>query len=312
MLKFKVNSLKSNPIIYPEMDESLSHNINGPSLIRVPNWIKNPLGRYYLYFASHKGSFIYLAYANDLEGPWQIYKNGTLQLEESLFSTTPSTIIPKYANEAVKHGSNERKPHIGSPDVHVNEQTKEVRMYYHGLQSDGYQTSRVACSKDGIHFIPKPDVISFSYLRVFYYTDWYYGICMPGIFYRSRNGINNFERGPILFNRNMRHSALRVNKNILQVFWTQVGDTPERILLSIIDISEDWTGWKESTPIEILRPEKKWEGGNLPLRPFFRGPINKRVCQLRDPAIFQEEGKIYLLYFIAGESGIGIAEIIEL
>ena len=72
-LKYEVKRFKNNPIIYPNMDESLGINIAGPSLIRVPNWIKNPLGRYYLYFSAHKGDYIRLAYADQLEGPWQIY-----------------------------------------------------------------------------------------------------------------------------------------------------------------------------------------------------------------------------------------------
>jgi len=137
MQKIQVNRLKNNPIIYPEMDKSLDRNINGPSLIIAPEWIKNPLGKYYLYFASHKGSYIFLAYANDLEGPWRIYKNGTLRLEESLFPTKPATKIPKYAKEIVIHGSDETKPHIASPDVHVDENTNEIRMYYHGLRKNG-------------------------------------------------------------------------------------------------------------------------------------------------------------------------------
>jgi hypothetical protein len=33
------------------------------------------------------------------------------------------------------------------------------------------------------------------------------------------------------------------------------------------------------------------------------------VNQPRDPAIFAEDGQIYLLYAVAGESGIAIAEI---
>ncbi|MFV1980611.1 MAG: hypothetical protein ACC655_05595, partial [Rhodothermia bacterium] len=41
-------------------------NVNGPSVIRVPDWINSPLGRYYLYFAHHRGSFIRMAYADDL------------------------------------------------------------------------------------------------------------------------------------------------------------------------------------------------------------------------------------------------------
>ena len=30
-------------------------NINGPCLIKVPEWISNPIGRYYIYFGHHKG-----------------------------------------------------------------------------------------------------------------------------------------------------------------------------------------------------------------------------------------------------------------
>ena len=40
-------------------------NINGPTVIRVPPWVKRPLGRYYMYFAHHMGAFIRLAYADD-------------------------------------------------------------------------------------------------------------------------------------------------------------------------------------------------------------------------------------------------------
>jgi hypothetical protein len=35
------------------------------------------------------------------------------------------------------------------------------------------------------------------------------------------------------------------------------------------------------------------------------------VNQLRDPAIYVEDDRIYLLYAIAGESGIAIAELIR-
>ena len=302
-MKIKVNRLKNNPIIFPEMDQSLGNNINGPSLICVPNWISNPLGCYYLYFAAHQGSYIRLAYADDLEGPWHIYKSGSLQLVESLFPTEISPQISKYANKYYNI------PHIASPDVHIHEESQEIYMYYHGLQLDLRQMTRVARSKDGIHFVAEPEIISPSYLRVFNYNGWYYGMSMPGILFRSRNGINNFETRPSLFNHKMRHSALRVDKDILQIFWTQVGDCPERILLSIVDLTEDWSDWKASPPIDVLFPEKEWEGGYLPPEPSARGPIYEPVCQLRDPAIYGEEGRIFLLYSIAGESGIAIAEL---
>ncbi len=307
--KIEVRRFKNNPIIYPQMDKSLGKNIAGPSLIRAPNWIKNPLGHYYLYFSAHKGDYIRLAYAEQLEGPWQIYKKGTLHLEESLFPTTPSKRMLKIARDPSYNGPDESMPHIASPDVHCLEDKQEIRMYYHGLLKNGRQMTRVARSNDGIHFIPEPEIISFPYLRIFEYDNRYYGMSMPGIFYRSQNGIDNFKQGPILFNRNMRHSALRVEGNQFQIFWTQVGDSPERIYLSTIDLSKKWENWKPSSPIEVLRPEKKWEGGNLEPKPSFRGAISRPVCQLRDPAIYEEENKIYLLYVVAGESGIAIAEL---
>ena len=40
------------------MDERMGGNIQGPSLIKVPDWVENPLGNYYLYFADHRGIYI--------------------------------------------------------------------------------------------------------------------------------------------------------------------------------------------------------------------------------------------------------------
>ena len=43
-----VKRFLNEPIIYPHMDDRMGDNINGPSLIRAPNWLKKPLGLYYL------------------------------------------------------------------------------------------------------------------------------------------------------------------------------------------------------------------------------------------------------------------------
>ena len=304
MIDIKVKRLTNNPIIYPELDSSIGTNIAGPSLIRVPSWIDNSLGKYYLYFAAHKGVYIRLAHADNLEGPWKIYKKGSLHLKYSIFPMEP----PKTDEERklmVDTGF-----HIASPDVHMIEEKKEFRMYFHGLESKGRQLTRVAISKDGIHFKAQPEILSLAYLRVFYFNGYYYGMGMPGYFYRSLNGLNDFERGPILFSGKMRHSALRVVDNQLQVYWTQVGDSPERILLSFIDLTENWSTWKTSAPTEILRPEKDWEGGNLEAVPSVRGPVDEPACQLRDPAIYEENNKVYMLYSVAGERGIAIAELL--
>ena len=67
--------------------------------------------------------------------------------------------------------------------------------------------------------------------------------------------------------------------------------------------------WKETEAIEILRPERPWEGADAPLDPSVRSTAYGHVNQLRDPAIFEEDGHVYLLYSVAGESGIAIAEV---
>ncbi len=71
--KIGFSRFEKNPIITADMlGKDLGDNINGPSLLRVPEWVPNKLGKYYLYFAHHKGKYIRLAYADDLKGPWKI------------------------------------------------------------------------------------------------------------------------------------------------------------------------------------------------------------------------------------------------
>ena len=59
----------------------------------------------------------------------------------------------------------------------------------------------------------------------------------------------------------------------------------------------------------MLRPQEEWEGASFPVTPSQRGAIDQPVNQLRDPAIFQENGRTFILYTVAGEHGIAIAEI---
>jgi hypothetical protein len=57
--------LAQNPLITVDTSVSLGGNVNGPTVIRVPDWVGRPLGRYYMYFANQKGEFIrpFLFYA---------------------------------------------------------------------------------------------------------------------------------------------------------------------------------------------------------------------------------------------------------
>jgi len=91
--------------------------------------------------------------------------------------------------------------------------------------------------------------------------------------------------------------------------WTRVGDRPERILVSSLNLDARWQDWRLGETREVHRAEKPWEGADISPDASSYGAIMQRVNQLRDPAIFQQAGKIYLLYAVAGEQGIAIGEL---
>ncbi len=266
----------------------MGSNINGPSLIRVPDWVENPLARYYLYFAHHDGDYIRLAYSDSLAGPWQIYTPGVLPLAISHFAG-----------------------HIASPDVHVDHETRQIRMYYHGADTSTgaeiIQSTRVALSQDGLDFTALPNSLGEAYFRVFQWSSQHYALAMPGIFYRSPDGLQNFEQGPTLFTPDMRHCAVYCQGDTLFVFYSNAHDCPERILFTRIRLTADWHTWETTPSTLVLAPERDYEGGHLPKLPSTRGLASEPVCQLRDPAIFEEDARLYLLYSVAGEFGIAIA-----
>ncbi len=271
------------------MHKRMGDNINGPSLVRVPDWVENPLGRYYLYFAHHQGTYIRMAYANKVAGPWTVYSPGVLDLSDAFAAD-----------------------HVASPDVHLDHEAKRFRMYYHGKRTvEGTaQETRVALSPDGLNFSARPEVLGLPYFRVFQYDGWHYAIGMPGTLYRSKNGLTAFEEGQRIFPDNQRHTAVLIRGNTLLVFYTMVGETPpESIVMCTIDLSEVWNDWTPSEPQTLLSPEHDWEGANEPLEPSQRGIIVPPVNQLRDPAIFEDGDDLYLLYAVAGEQGIAIAKL---
>lgn len=317
----QVTRMLNRPIIAPGIHPSVGANIQGPTLVKVPEWLANPLGNYYLYFADHKGAYIRLAYADALTGPWQIYEPGTLQLAQSHFLTEP----PEISEERVLEMEAERRAsgvqyahdmrteltstHIASPDVHIDNVNRRFIMYYHGLAGAGRQHSRVATSSDGIHFEAQPQDLGRTYMRAFQHDGMTYAMSMPGQFYRSRDGFTDFETGPLLFEPNMRHAGLLKRGNVLYVFWTRVGEIQESIMVSTIDLSGDWQQWRNVGEHIVLRPEFDWEGANVPMAPSMRSTAYGVVNQLRDPAIYEEGEDIYLLYVVGGESGIALAKI---
>ncbi len=321
-VEIEIIRIIDEPIIPPLLVEEIGENVQGPSLIKTPAWLKNPLGKYYLYFADHKGDRIKLAYSDNLIGPWTIHLGGTLNLEDSYFLREKPDIPadfnlevlesrdahPDVINHIPKKIDDLTIPHIASPDAHVDDSNKIVILYYHGLDEFGLQKTRVATSEDGINFKARKKIVGWPYFRKFKYQNNDYALSMPGIIYKNTGDIEDFMIINQVMEENTRHSAVLVQNDKLLIFYTRKGDSPERILLTTLDLTMPPTLWETSKPIEVLKPEKEWEGASLPLYKSVESAINVPVNQLRDPAIYSENGKNYLLYSISGENGIGIVE----
>ncbi|MEX0928991.1 MAG: hypothetical protein WD266_00240 [Balneolales bacterium] len=299
---FRAERFDSNPIIHREMaglaGES-GQNINGPSLIRVPDWIEDPLGRYYLYFAHHSGRYIRLAYADELEGPWKVVPGGVLPIRET----------PVYDEDGRRH--------IASPDVHIDEDQQRIRMYYHGnpppTDDIPYQMTFAALSADGLEFNSLPDPLGLFYFRTIEHGGWHYAFAKyindGGVLYRSRDGLTDFVEGPRILPR-VRHTALLEHEGRLYVFFSRGGDAPEHIMVSRVEnMDANWLNWRFTRPQSVLMPEEDYEGAGEPIEPSEFGSTGNVVHQLRDPAIFEENGRIYLLYSTAGERALAMARL---
>ena len=288
--KVRAVRFATNPTIRPGMANLPGEDINGPSLIRVPAWVSHPLGKYYLYFADHHGDYIRLAYAERLEGPWTIYAPGVLQKAQTVCTT-----------------------HIASPDVHVDDVKHEIRMYFHGQTKGTGQLSFLSHSPDGLKFTPETQPLGPSYFAVFQHGGWFYTVTKAsgaGNVYRSKDGVTPFEEGPALIPR-MRHSAVKVDGDKLWLFFSKIGDAPELIEVVRIDLMKDWRQWPSamSRPQLVLKPEKDYEGIGIPLAPSSSGEAKAAENALRDPGIFEEGGRTFLIYSVAGERGLGLAEL---
>ncbi len=172
-------------------------NINGPSVIRVPDWIPEYAkthkdANYYMYFGHHGGKSIRLAWAQYIDGPWHLfnygfapdqgwgftgdytgfYSPGDGVLDLSLGDNSSTLTI----NEDYTFGQ-----HIASPDVVVDNVNERIIMYFHGYRygvGTFIQETFVASSKFGLNFNiqteggevgqgPFPVIPGFFYFRTF-------------------------------------------------------------------------------------------------------------------------------------------------
>ncbi len=297
-------------------------NIQGPSVIRVPDWVKGRLGRYYLYFADHKGRSIRLAYADSPVGPWR-YFGDVLALEQTPFPTeithtpeqlqglTPPPDWPPEGMPGTQLLSAEAvTPHIASPDAHVRASAQRILLYYHGLESFGRQVTRLAVSHDGLQFEALSPVLGPSYFRVFEAFGRTFALVMPGHLYEADDVEGPFTKVRDLFEcPRQRHTAVFVDGDVLHVFWSRVADAPECILCTRFLLDPDVARWQRLDEVVVTRPERAWEGALLPVSRSWRSSIAHPVRQLRDPAFLRGEEGDFLFYAAAGEAGIGVCRL---
>lgn len=283
------NVIKKGNIITADLFNNENDNIGTPSIIEVPPWIENKLGTYYLYFSNHDGTTIKLAYANDINGPWQV-KEDVLNIKN-----TPC------------------KSHIASPEIVIDDINKQIKMYYHGNFDTG-QGTLLATSADGLSFTNKTNnILCDFYLKVFKYNDIEYGIAKKGnkgaIIYDIDNNFNElFEFLP-----SSRHCHAFVKQDKLYITYSTIGDSPEHIRLCIIQLHKDIDQWEVLSDEVLIYPTFKFEGADAPEVPSFPGSAtaryNMRIKELRDPYIFEINNKFYILYSTQGERSIGYAEL---
>lgn len=320
----RATRLARNPLITVRTSALLGGNVNGPTVIRVPQWVERPLGRYYMYFANHMGDFIRLAYANDPTGPWTIHEPGVLHVRETAFlrpQPDPKEALADFYT------------HIASPEIDVDDERRRIVLWAHGWWTNGErwpadlqgarawatekgygQFTQAAVSADGLRFETQAPLTKTSYLRVFRHDGLRYGMSRLGLLSRSRDPLAAFELGPNPFRDTryagrVRHVALVQRGTRLHVFFTAIGDTPERILLSTIHLEGDWSTWRASDPIDVLQPEAPYECADLPIAPSAAGDLDVSARQIRDPFVFEESGRLLLFYTTCGEQGIAVAEL---
>ena len=196
-----VTRLTDGPLI-AGLEPGALANINGPSLLRMPDWVLGRRGAYHLYFAHHKGKSIRLAYADDLAGPWRMHPDPVLHVADSHFEPEDpafdASLPPPEWAAGLK--GDYLYAHVASPDVHVDADNRRLVMYFHGLLANGDQRTRIAFSDDGLLFAVRGPLIGPPYIRATRMDGWIYLAMWGGLPARARewNGPFDFATDEIL------------------------------------------------------------------------------------------------------------------
>ena len=122
-LRVTARRLPENPLITTRTSPALGDNINGPTVIRVPKWVKQPSGRYYMYFAHHMGASIRLAYADRRRAVAGSRARRDARLARTAFFR-PQPDPPENLENFYTH--------VASPEIYVDEGRQRLVLWFHG------------------------------------------------------------------------------------------------------------------------------------------------------------------------------------
>ena len=284
-----------------DLSKKAASNINGPCCLKVPDWCQDRLGTYYLYFSHHTGKYIRMAYADDIRGPWKEYNGEILSIDQ---------LTDAY-------------DHVASPDIFVDEDEKQIRMYFHSpSKTKQQQWSYVAISSNGLDFKQTIDFpLAPFYLRIVKFNDLFLGMSKGGNIWCSQTGLREFE--PIInpFNvelnneiwhnnpGSVRHVSLLKSGEFLYIFFSRIGDFPESIFYGRINTKKPMNQWHVDDIALLIKPDMEYEGSMIKLKVSEAGASDNEENALRDPYVFKDNGKLYMFYCVKGEHGIALAEV---
>ena len=283
------------------LTDNFKSNICNPCLIEVPDWCDHKIGKYYLYYADHKGKYIKLAYSDNLYGNWKVKNEGVLNIDK--FS------------DAINH--------IASPEIFIDNLNKEIILYTHShSKSNQGQWTYASKSSDALNFEVVNNIpLAPFYFRIFKYNNYFYGITKGGGLWKSKNLFNKFEQRQNLFYRNrsletlhnydgaIRHLCIIIENNTLIIFYSKIGDKPEKIYFSQLDLKIQDKNWFFDFEEELLRPKFNFEGADIKLKKSEPGDATEPENALRDPHVAKILNNYVLTYCVKGEFGIAIAEL---
>lgn len=228
---------------------------------------------------------------------------------------------------------------LHSPSIYASNSEKRFYMYLHGhgcpysksqSNSPWSQPTLMYTSEDGFQwnhvqqknlFYSSTSVYFYSSTPVYNSRDGYFYIVsrINGekgvVLHRSTSLFGPFEQGPQL-GLGLRHFDLMLVEGIMFIFYSMIGDHPERVLLASIDttFTANWTDWKLLPGPRILKPEYWYEHGNELI-----GPTNEGIARIRhkvrDPRFLpdlESNSKHIsglLFYSVQGEKGIAMARV---